>query len=484
MYRNLTTTWKDEIIKSSLLAQGDRAKVEFLFPMRGLVGWQSRFQRLGHLRPPYRLRQAAALERHAPGVFAPRHLVHGPPRSARPQRRRRLLARRPRHHRRPQPAHRLGHHQSPLRRAGSLHREDRRPHRSLPLPRSGGAGARRARDHSRQGPPPTSKCPPGLRATAPSSSPRATSVSPSAGPPPNAACCSSPSSISIARRTGNSSRPLSNDSPDPAPTSSTPTSMATSAITPSARCPGATTIAATYRSMAPPETSSGMATFPFEQLPSVYNPPGGMIVTANQNPFPENFPYPVNGNFAPPHALRPDSRPALRAREGWSPPEMLDVQKDVYSAFSHFLARQIVDAYQRRNAHNPAVEDSVAMLREWNGQMDKDLRRAVSHHPRLSARAPRHRGERLLRHRHRVRIQPRSRRRPTPPHRTPDRLVRRLRRHAAARPRRCRRGSPPHSGPRAQALALRPVPAHRHQQPRDSPGPRLSATTSISAPCP
>ena len=36
MYRNLTTTWKDEIVKNNLLAQGDRAKVEFLYPMRGL----------------------------------------------------------------------------------------------------------------------------------------------------------------------------------------------------------------------------------------------------------------------------------------------------------------------------------------------------------------------------------------------------------------------------------------------------------------
>ena len=36
MYRNLTTTWKDEIVKNNMLAQGDRAKVEFLFPMRGL----------------------------------------------------------------------------------------------------------------------------------------------------------------------------------------------------------------------------------------------------------------------------------------------------------------------------------------------------------------------------------------------------------------------------------------------------------------
>ena len=37
MYRNLTTTWKDEIVKNNMLAQGDRAKVEFLFPMHGIA---------------------------------------------------------------------------------------------------------------------------------------------------------------------------------------------------------------------------------------------------------------------------------------------------------------------------------------------------------------------------------------------------------------------------------------------------------------
>ncbi|HEY1497335.1 MAG TPA: penicillin acylase family protein [Candidatus Solibacter sp.] len=131
-----------------------------------------------------------------------------------------------------------------------------------------------------------------------------------------------------------------------------------------------------YRGDIPVDGSSGNFEWdgyiPFEELPSVYNPPGGMIVTANQNPFPENFPYPVNGNFAPPQRFL-QIRAMLSAHEGWRPPDMLTVQKDVYSAFSHFLARQIVDAYQRRNAHNPSLDDSVALLREWNGQMNKDL---------------------------------------------------------------------------------------------------------------
>ena len=51
---------------------------------------------------------------------------------------------------------------------------------------------------------------------------------------------------------------------------------------------------------------------------------------------------------------------------------MLAVQKDIYSAFSQFLAGQLVAAYEQRNAHNPGLDPAVALLRTWNGQMDKD----------------------------------------------------------------------------------------------------------------
>src|SRR5205823_12475109 len=86
----------------------------------------------------------------------------------------------------------------------------------------------------------------------------------------------------------------------------------------------------------------------------------------------EKFPYALNGNFAPPMRFA-QIRSLLSAREGWRASDMLTVQKDLYSSFSHFLAGQIVGAYQRRNAHNPSMEEAVGLLHEWNGQMDKDL---------------------------------------------------------------------------------------------------------------
>jgi penicillin G amidase len=111
---------------------------------------------------------------------------------------------------------------------------------------------------------------------------------------------------------------------------------------------------------------------PFEELPSAYNPAGGIIATSNQNTFPANFPYPVNGNFAPPdrstqvHAL-------LSARNGWRAEDLLAIQKDVYSAFGKFLSAQLISAYEKRHSRSPALDEAVGLLKAWNGQMEKDL---------------------------------------------------------------------------------------------------------------
>jgi penicillin amidase len=110
---------------------------------------------------------------------------------------------------------------------------------------------------------------------------------------------------------------------------------------------------------------------PFEELPSFYNPPQGVIVTANQNPFPADYPYAVNGNFASQYRSQ-RIRNLLMARNGWRAQDMLAVQADVYSSFSQYLAQSIVSAYDKHKAQHAGMDSAVQVLRGWNGQMDKD----------------------------------------------------------------------------------------------------------------
>jgi len=127
---------------------------------------------------------------------------------------------------------------------------------------------------------------------------------------------------------------------------------------------------------------------PFDQLPQAFNPPSGIIATANQNPFASPQadkketdkkspapPFLVNGNFAPPYRVR-QIRALLESRAKWQPDEMLRIETDVYSAFHQFLAKQILAAWDRKKSGSPSASAestaAIAELRKWDGQMKKD----------------------------------------------------------------------------------------------------------------
>ena len=110
---------------------------------------------------------------------------------------------------------------------------------------------------------------------------------------------------------------------------------------------------------------------PFDRLPSAFNPPSGMIISANQNPFPEDYPYQVNGDFAPPYRAR-QIQALLSSQNEWRAEEMLSIQTDVYSEFLHNLGRQLISAYESRGIESENLTEAVELLREWNGQMERD----------------------------------------------------------------------------------------------------------------
>ena len=107
---------------------------------------------------------------------------------------------------------------------------------------------------------------------------------------------------------------------------------------------------------------------PFDDLPQAFNPASGVIVTANQNPFPPDYEYPYNGDFAA-YYRSSEIRWALAKKDKWSAHEMIGIQKDVYSAFSDFLARQIVVAWFK--SKDDRTQAAVDLLRGWSGQIEK-----------------------------------------------------------------------------------------------------------------
>ena len=107
---------------------------------------------------------------------------------------------------------------------------------------------------------------------------------------------------------------------------------------------------------------------PFERLPSSFNPPRGVLVTANQNPFPPDYAFRVSGNFAA-HYRSTQIWNRLTSRGSWKTDEMISIQTDVYSALHHYLTRRMLAAWDRRKPDDARLTQAVDALRAWNGQM-------------------------------------------------------------------------------------------------------------------
>jgi penicillin amidase len=108
---------------------------------------------------------------------------------------------------------------------------------------------------------------------------------------------------------------------------------------------------------------------PYAELPQIYNPPSGMIVSANQNPFPTDYKYPVTGVFGPVYRAN-QIRNVLKSHEQWKASEMLALEKDVYSPFLHFLAQETVKAFAKKPASNDSSRAAIELLKAWNGQVE------------------------------------------------------------------------------------------------------------------
>jgi penicillin G amidase len=130
-----------------------------------------------------------------------------------------------------------------------------------------------------------------------------------------------------------------------------------------------------YKGDVPVDGSSGEFEWdgyiPFEKLPTAFNPANGLIVTSNQNPFPAAYEFPVQGTFATPYRSN-QIRSMIQAKKNIKPEDNLQIQKDVFSGFHLMLAKALVAAAEKRQVNDGQVAEAIALLRSWDGQMDKD----------------------------------------------------------------------------------------------------------------
>jgi penicillin G amidase len=106
---------------------------------------------------------------------------------------------------------------------------------------------------------------------------------------------------------------------------------------------------------------------PLEQMPSVYNPPRGFVVTANNQVFPEGaLPYTFSKRYMPSYrAAR--IRQLLLEKDKLDVEDMKRIQSDVYSKQGERLARFFVAAGERSEESNdPVSSRALEALRAWD----------------------------------------------------------------------------------------------------------------------
>jgi penicillin G amidase len=112
---------------------------------------------------------------------------------------------------------------------------------------------------------------------------------------------------------------------------------------------------------------------PLEDLPHAFNPPGGIIATANSRVVPDGYPYFITHDWATPYR----SARIFQLLEA-APPgtltvdDMLRIQMDIHSIEDEQLARRLVAAGA---AHPPGTDDAryaLGLLQKWDGEARVD----------------------------------------------------------------------------------------------------------------
>jgi penicillin amidase len=108
---------------------------------------------------------------------------------------------------------------------------------------------------------------------------------------------------------------------------------------------------------------------PTAELPHQLNPSAGFVATANHKMIPENYPYKVGYEWAPPFRFQRITQVLQQAQSGrkLDVEDMERLQSDVLS-----LPAQRLIAILRTELGNENTDASAKLLLQWNGELDHD----------------------------------------------------------------------------------------------------------------
>jgi penicillin amidase len=126
---------------------------------------------------------------------------------------------------------------------------------------------------------------------------------------------------------------------------------------------------------------------PFDKLPSIYNPPSGVIATANGRITPDRYPYSISAQWEAPWRAERIYH-VLESGRRFATADMLALENDVHSENDLYAAERLVYAIDHAAKPSARTRQAADLMRNWDGRM-----LASSTAPTIAVRA----GEELTR---------------------------------------------------------------------------------------
>ena len=110
---------------------------------------------------------------------------------------------------------------------------------------------------------------------------------------------------------------------------------------------------------------------PYDEMPRAFDPPSGILATANGRITPDGYPHSISFEWDSPYRTERIYK-LLSKPKKYTPADMLEIQMDVVSELDRFCAERFVYAIDHTPKASERAKAAADIMRGWDGNMAVD----------------------------------------------------------------------------------------------------------------